>query len=94
MCAIFSEKGQKRGRKSWKGHKWAKYLKIWVKMYNILKKGRWVLEIITHKKTARIGPDDHPAINRDVDLFITCTLSIFKLPEYTQVEFFFCQKIR
>ena len=36
----FSQKGQKGGKKSLKGHKWAKYLKIWVKMYSILKKGK------------------------------------------------------
>ena len=46
-----------------------------------------MLEIIT-QKTARIGPDNHSAVNRDVDLFIIWTLNISKLPDYTQLEFF------
>ena len=48
-----------------------------------------MLEIITQKKATRIGPGNHSAVNRDVDLFIIWTLSISKLPDYTQLEFFY-----
>ena len=84
MCAIF----QKRAKKAKKGISGLNIWKFGQKRKIFWKRVGDGLRLSPTKKTARIGPDNHSAVNRDVDLFIICTLSISKLPDYTQLEFF------
>ena len=50
MRAIFQEKRKKEQKKFWKKEKYLKSLVTMYKIWNILKKGRWLCAIIARNK--------------------------------------------